>query len=242
MPGELVNGGAVPIQEMDWQMSCDQETFEKCRHDEKFPYIVALGRAVNTITFMHSAMKYPVNDNSPAAKRGRLNSYLFGSAIMYEALGLVRNMGKAFVDDELYQNGLRLILKEDIAKNIESAHLKPARHGAVFHFDADRFKETIDNQPPYECLFVSARGNSRMGTAYSYSDIVSAEILVGFPAAGDKFEPVFADAVKQASALVTKFADQAEPLIASHLKHWGFVITSQPVPTEPASPENLPSG
>jgi hypothetical protein len=48
--------------------------------------------------------------------------------------------------------------------------------------------------------------------------------------------------VKQTSALVTKFADQAEPLIAFHLKHWGFVITSQPVPAEPASLENLPSG
>ncbi|MGA3119064.1 MAG: hypothetical protein ABSF90_32175 [Syntrophobacteraceae bacterium] len=225
-------------QEVDWQMACDRETFEKCRHDEEFPYIVALARAVNTLTFIHSAMKYPVSDNSPAAMRGRLNSYLFGSAIMYEALQLIKNMGRVFVDDELYQNGLRLILKDDIAKNIEHLHLKPARHGAVFHFDVTAFKETIDKALSNQCLFVSARGRSRMGTSYSYANIVSAEILVGFPAGGRDFERALGNAMQNTSDLVTKFADQAEPLIASHLGRWGFVITSQPVPTVPASPEN----
>ena len=36
--------------EGDWQVACGQERFEECQKDEKFAYIVALGRAVNSQT------------------------------------------------------------------------------------------------------------------------------------------------------------------------------------------------
>lgn len=226
-------------QETDWQMACDRETFEKCRKDEKFAYIVALARVVNALTFIRS-MRSSVNDNSPAAMRDRINSYLFGSAIMYEALKLIKDMGRIFSTDDIYQNGLRLILKNENASAVEHPHLKPARHGAVFHFDASTFKETIDKGLSNECLFVSGRGTTRMGVSYSYADIVSAEILVGFPAGGEEFERVLIYATKATDALVTKFVDDAEPLIAHHLKRWGFVGMNQPVPDLPASPDVQP--
>jgi hypothetical protein len=241
MPGQSSMEDGVPNQEIDWQSWCDQETFEKCRKDEKFPYIAALGRVINAFNFVYSVMTHSIGDNSPAAMRDRLNSYLFGSAIMYEALELVRNMGKAFVGDDLYQNGLRLLLKDDAARTIEHAHLKPARHGAVFHFDAETFKETIDKGLSNECLFISARGQqSRMGIYYSYTDIVAAEILVGFPAGGDKFDSVLADAMAKTRNLATDFANRAEPLIAHHLQRWGFVPKFEPIPDLHASPESPP--
>ncbi len=221
-------------QEIDWQMACDQPTFEKCRHDEKFAYIVALARAINAFNFVYAAMTRIVTDNSPAAIRDRLNSYLFGSAIMYEALELVRSMGRVFADDDLYQGGLRLLLKEDAARSIEHPHLKPARHGAVFHYDAETFKETIDKGLSNQCLFISARGQrSRLGTHYPYADIVAAEILVGFPAGGDKFDSVLADAMVKTKDLATDFANRAEPLVAHHLRRWGFVPRSEPIPDLP---------
>ena len=72
--------------------------------------------------------------DDPAAQRDRLNSYLFGSAIIYEALKLVRAMNQPFLDDDDFQSGLRLLLKDRTAQQIERAHLNPARHQAVFHF------------------------------------------------------------------------------------------------------------
>jgi hypothetical protein len=77
-------------QEIEWHITCDLQTFEKCRKDTKFAYIVTLARAVNALTFVNSVMVEMQDRDDPAAQRNRLNSYLFGSAIMYEALKLVR--------------------------------------------------------------------------------------------------------------------------------------------------------
>jgi hypothetical protein len=57
-------------------------------------------------------MLYAGDNPSPRAARDRLNSYFFGSAIMYEALKLVRAMNQLFSDDEIFQNDLRLMLKD----------------------------------------------------------------------------------------------------------------------------------
>jgi hypothetical protein len=68
-----------------------------------------------------------------------------------------------------------------------------------------------------------------LGIHYPYADIVAAEILVGLPAGGDKFDSVLADAMAKTRDLATDFANRAEPLIAHHLHRWGFVQRSEPV-------------
>jgi hypothetical protein len=84
------------VGEQDWRIVCDQSTFDKCRADARFPFVVTLARAVNALNFVNSAMVDKKGRNDPAAMRDRFNSYLFGSAIMYEALRLVRAMKKPF--------------------------------------------------------------------------------------------------------------------------------------------------
>jgi hypothetical protein len=79
--------GNVTVQ--DWQVQCDRETFEKCRGDARFVYIVTLARAVNALRFVHSAMIHAGEGNAPEAMRARLNSYLFATAILYEGIKLV---------------------------------------------------------------------------------------------------------------------------------------------------------
>jgi hypothetical protein len=80
-------------EELDWQFVCDPERFESCRKDDKFVYVVALARVINSFNFVYSAMTRSISDNSPAGMRDRLNSNLFGPAIMYEALELVSKDG-----------------------------------------------------------------------------------------------------------------------------------------------------
>lgn len=220
-----------------WHVSCDQEAFEKCRTEAKFPYIVALARAVNALTFVRSVMDYlPKDVATPAAKRDRLNSYLFGSAIMYEVLKLIRAMGRAFRDDESYRNGLGLLLGDPAARQIEQDHLKGVRHNAVFHFDVDVFRETVDKGVSMECLFLTANGKRRNGMNYAYADIVAAEILAGSPAGKEEFSTVLADAAAKTDKLVTEFINHTEALISYYLPIWGF--TSSGFPAEGhASPE-----
>ncbi len=97
--------------ETDWHITCDPETFERCRSDPKFAYIVTLARAVNALNFVNAVMVTSQGKDDPAAQRDRINSYLFGSGIMYEALKLIRAMNQPFQDDGCFQNGLRSILK-----------------------------------------------------------------------------------------------------------------------------------
>jgi hypothetical protein len=103
----------------DWQIQCDRETFEKCRGDAKFVYIVTLARAVNALRFVHSAMIHAGEGNAPEPMRARLNSYLFASAILYEGIKLIRAMNQTFKDDETFQKGLRLFLRDKTAQSIE---------------------------------------------------------------------------------------------------------------------------
>ena len=217
----------MPEEEVSWHMICSQPVFEKCCTDEKFPYLVALARSVNALNFVRSVMNYTQDLETPASKRDRLNSYLFGSAIMYEALILIKTMNKGFRDDPQYQHGLRSLLKDPTAQQIERDHLIPARHKAVFHFDADMFRETIEKGIPNQCLFFSAKGRKRSELHYSYADLVAAEILVGASSADEDFYKVLEDAMQKTELLVSNFMDHAEKLIGENLAKWGFGILKE---------------
>jgi hypothetical protein len=212
----------MSTEETEWHIVCDAETFAKCRKDEKFPYIVTLARAVNALNFVHSVMIYAEGNDDPGSRRNRFNSYLFGSAIMYEVLRLVRAMNQPFVGDDTFQNGLRLLLKDTTAQQIERTHLNPARHGAVFHFDPGAFSEMIGKATRNEAPFISALGNRSKDRNYAYADIVAGEILVGLSTDTEEFYTILEDAMAKTRDLVIKFTKDAERLIVHHLKIWGF--------------------
>src|SRR6202161_4339285 len=128
----------------DWFIAPSREAYEKAHQDERFQYVVTLGRAVNALNFVRSlAQLRSLEEDSPAAKRDRMNSYLFGSAIMYEALRLIRRLNQDFASDHLFPSGLRLLLKDKDAQAIEREHLDAVRNQAVFHFIPATFAAAI---------------------------------------------------------------------------------------------------
>jgi hypothetical protein len=65
----------------EWHITCAGRAAEICRNDERFPYIVALARAVNALMFAISMATYiDMNSKEPSAMRDRMNSYLYGTA------------------------------------------------------------------------------------------------------------------------------------------------------------------
>ncbi len=214
----------------------ERETFEKCLAEPKFPYIVTLARAVNALNFVHSAMLHAGETDSPHARRERMNSYFFASAILYEVLKLIRAMVKPFGDDPVFQNGLRSLLRDPISQKMERAHLDPARNGVTFHFLPERFTEILNTATVNECLFIEARGHSKKHVYYSFADVVASEILVGFAADTEEFYEVLGAAMTSTRELVMRFADEADLLIGHHTKNWGFRLTEgidTPQATEP---------
>ena len=156
-----------------------RDVFRECRKDKKFAYVVALGRAVNALNAAHSLMMRTAGEDSPAALRDRMNGHLFVSGILYESLKLIRKMNGVFLGDKSFETSLRLVLKDPSSQAVEKMHLKPARHGAVFHFDPDRFTGAIAKTPLSDCVFVSSIGERRGSIHYSFADTITAEIMIG---------------------------------------------------------------
>jgi hypothetical protein len=222
----------------DWQVGCGRELFDKCQKNEKFPYIVALARSVNSIKFVHSAMLRVGIEDSPEAKRGRLNSYFFASAILYEGVKLVRAMNRTFKRDEMFRQGLHAILRDKSAQQIEQTRLNPARNKAVFHFLPQFFAEIIRSATCDECIFASGRGTRSEELYYPFADTITAGILIGFSSDTEEFYELLGRAMSDTSVLMVRFIDAAEFFIARHTKEWGFVV--QEIPPAPAPPGGAP--
>lgn len=210
----------IPMEE--WEITCDKETFAKVRQEEKFAYIVALARAVNALFAVHSLLPPHPQAETPERVRNGMNSYFFASALLYEGLSLIRKMNKPFADDDEFQNGLRMLLKDPIAQKIEQSHLNPGRNRAIFHFLPDEFAKAISKGIDDRHVFVAAIGKEKKDLHYSYADVLAAEVLVGIPADRPEFWLKFQKAAEETKELVIKFANDAENLIGNYLKAWGF--------------------
>jgi hypothetical protein len=141
-------------------------------------------------------------------------------------------MSKTFMDDMVFQGGLRLLLRDRMAQSVERTHLDPARNGAVFHFLPDRFASIMKEASADECLFVLGRGDRNRDVYYSFADVVAGEILVGYAADTEEFYTHLGEAMTNTRDLVVRFADEAEKLISHHLRRWGFGLVKLPGATE----------
>jgi len=213
---------------LNWSIECNRTTFEKCRGDRKFPYIVMLARAVNAFNFVHSAMIHSGEGDDPEAQRDRLNSYFFASALLYESLRLIRAMNKTFMHDDKFQNGLRRFLRDKTACRIERAHLDPARNGAVFHFLPEPFTAMINSATVDNCLFLTAGGKKKKDVYYNFADVITTEILVGSASNEEDFYAALRKAMVDTRDLAFRFTNEAEHLISYYLKNWGFGIKEKP--------------
>jgi hypothetical protein len=202
----------------------------KARADEKFAYVVALARSVNALTAAHSLMVRTGNDDAPAAKRDRMNSYFFSSAILYEILKLIKSMGAVYGTEKIFQDTLQLLLKDKLVQELEKEHLKPARRDAVFHYLPDPFAEAIATTGMTDCVFASM-GETIGNIHYEFADYIAAEMEVGGRL--DDKEVVVA-MMQNKLALVKQFINHCETFIEDQLEPWGFRVRD--------TPDNQPRG
>jgi hypothetical protein len=207
--------------EKERQIYGNREVFKKCRGDKKFAYVVALARAVNALNAAHSLMVSTTDKDTPAALRDRMNGHFFVSGILYESLKLIRKMSGVFSGDKSFETSLRLVLKDTSGQALEKMHLKPARHGGVFHFVPDRFAEAIAKTPLNDCVFLSSIGEKRGSLHYSFADTITAEMMVG---GSLQDERVIIDMMENMLDLVKKLTEHSENFIVDQLHGWGFVV------------------
>jgi hypothetical protein len=134
---------------------------------KKFPYVVALSRAVNALNSAHSLMMSTADKDTPAAIRDRMNAYFFASAILYESLKLIKRMKSIYGREGIFQDTLQRLLKHRTAQTLERMHLKPARRDVAFHYLPNRFGEAISTTPMTECVFASTAGETKGDLHYT---------------------------------------------------------------------------
>ncbi len=143
-------------------------------------------------------------------------------ALPYEGLVLVRKMKRLFANEDVFEQGLRMLLRDPIAQRVEQMHLKAARNHAVFYLLPDEFARAIRAENHPSCVFISAHGAKNKHIHFAYADVVASEMFVGIPSDKEEFWPAVRRASQDTGALVMKFARAAEELIVPHLQVWGF--------------------
>lgn len=212
--------------DIEWSLICDAETFERCKQKKEFSQLVALARCVNAMNFIHSAVQSISDPTAPSAYRERMNFYFFASAILYEALGLIKKLKATFGRSERFQKELLPLLKDKRAQEVASLHLKPVRHGSVFHFDTEAFKKAIDAFPRQDCIFFAARGRKNKDVHYQFADRMTVRMMIG-SGVGDMREQI-EKAIGGINDLKDRFLVGATNFLVPELKEWGFKGFSSP--------------
>lgn len=204
-----------------WKIVTDKDNFDKLRTEESFWSIVALGRAVNALFFVHQALIAHEGDDSPAAVRARYNAVLFSSAILAEAFLLVRGLGKHFSRLPEFIDLSKLVNGKDARTIIESAFVT-VRNKLVFHFDPEEIGRQLQDMELSEPVFLSAMGRTNEQVCYELADLCAFRTLYGpsFPAADAAL--VESDFTRVASTLIVDFTNVAQRLIVAFLNSKGW--------------------
>jgi len=120
----------------------------------------------------------------------------------------------------MFQKGLRMLLKDPIARHVERTHLHPTRNHVVFHFDPKELKRAIDKRPILSCMFITGKDE---GYRYMYADTIALEILVGVPATSPEFRSMLGKMSEGLADLFRRFGVESHQLIQHHLRDWGFL-------------------
>jgi hypothetical protein len=208
----------------NWRIECDATIFDRIKDEVTFHQILALARSVNSLQFVIFAFQPDAQDTSPAATCSRINSFLFGSAILFEGLLLVESMNQQFGSNEVFNQGLHTLLSDRTALTLRKYHMNPARNMAVFHFDSEEFGKVMkDTAVEDVCEFLTGRGNSSDQSRYPFADVLATQILMGRVGNDEEFYEDLGSVMSDTRDLATRFAGFAHKLILASLQKWGFI-------------------
>jgi hypothetical protein len=189
-----------------WTVTVQKEKFDKLKSDPEFCSMLALGRAVNALHFVHTPLLKD-DDGSPRAARDRYNSLLFTCALFAEATLLVENIEKNyFKGHPAFQKILDVICSTE-AKTLRKK-LFTLRNTLVFHFDADQVQDQVGTLELRNPILVTSLGTEKLNTHHELADLVALRSFFGrdFPGNLAKIRP----ALQSVSKLVVAFLVAAE--------------------------------
>lgn len=205
----------------DWRIQCDTVVFERVKGEASFQQILALSRAVNSLQFVVSA--FDAQNISSTAQRSRINSFLFGSAILFEGLLLVQKMNQHFGHNQIFKKGLHTLLKDPVALRLQKHHMGPARNSAVFHYEPREFGRMVESASVDVCEFMVGRGTSASEGYFPFADVLATQLLMGRADAGEEFYEHLGSVMGETRDLGVRFIEFSHKLILRCLSDWRFI-------------------
>lgn len=212
-----------------WKIVTDKADFDNLKTKESFWCLVALGRAVNALFFVHQAIVAHEGDASPAAVRARHNSVLFSCGILFESLLLVQNIGKHFSDVPEFRTLSALMNSRDARKILDSDFSR-LRNTLVFHFDPAEVGRQLEKLDLTEPIFTSAQGRTNGQIYCELSDICAFRTLYGPSNPGEDAHLAESEFTRLASKLIVDFSNLAQDFIQTSLSATGWFIEVLPDP------------
>ena len=168
---------------------------------------------------------------SASAQRSRINSFLFGSAILYEGLLLVQKMNQHFGHNQIFKKGLHTLLKDPVALRLRKHHMGPARNFAVFHYEPKEFGRIVKRAGVDECEFMVGRGTSASEAYFPFADVLATQVLMGRANADEDFYEHLGSVMGETRDLGVRFIEFSHTLIMKCLSDWKFITKVTTTPT-----------
>lgn len=213
-------------EKQSWELRCSEEKFEDLRNDERFWAILTLARTMNALRFCQTAFFHLPDEDTPSARRQRINSFVFTGAVLYAALEFARTLGKYFRHLPVYGEGIGSLLRDRAVRRFRDTSLYRLRNKFVFHFDEDVAPQALQGfqKPPY--IFDSGQGPKIGNAYYDLADSASLYFLLmeedDDQLSAEELEKAvearFRDLTGRMSDLSGRFGAAADELIAAGLK------------------------
>jgi len=113
------------------------------RDDERFLGLLTLARFINALRYFQKSAIDSKGTNDPVAARSVLNSFWYGSSVLYEGFLLVEKLAKVFKDLDSFKGGFGALLRDHQVQSFRNSVLKRMRNKFGFHFDEEVVKESL---------------------------------------------------------------------------------------------------
>ncbi len=209
-----------------WELRCSEEKFGDLRDDQRFWSILTLARTLNALRFCQLAFFALPDEDTPAARRQRINSFVFTGGVLYEALNFAETLGQYFIHLPEFKEGFGSLFQDKVLREFRATILYRLRNKFVFHFDGEVAPQALRGfrKPPY--VFASGHGPTVGNTHYDLADLASLYFLLreedddqlSAEALEKTFKARFVDLTKRMTDLSGRFGAAADELIAAGLK------------------------
>ena len=216
------------IQNQDMECVIPKETFEKLRDDRQFIRMLQLARFQNQLSFCIAAVP-SISDPHHAMYRDSrqlINAMLFGSAILFEGIGQLKDAMAHFKWYATYKNDFRPFIKDSDTNRVRERYLKQLRNTSVSHVDSSIIADTL-KWVTYEKYALLGGSKESSTIYYPLADNIGFTAAMGFHENDEAEMVTILDYFQTWSKVTVAFNAVVNKLILEYMEKKGWGVSAR---------------